>query len=222
MGLPLLLCTVSVCDAKDSIVVPQYKRIVEHSNKDVNYFYSTLNKYLQVLLVYSRRTICTLHFVNRYMYVYCDSVMLAAPGSEVNIAALHVHIELTVHKYNTLNHGLCTQVMHITHNIGRRLISDKLKLRCTSRRFHCVVHRERLPLLRIGVECCECPATIRHEGGSDVSAGQCPQAPDITRAAQLTTLHAVYEWYIHMNMIVKYKYSYTHSNMVLYYNYVEQ
>ena len=72
------------------------------------------------------------------------------------------------------------------YNAGRCL-SDKLKLRCTSRRFHCVVHREPLPLLRIEVECCECPATVRHGGGSDVGAGQCPQAPDITRTAQLTT-----------------------------------
>ena len=112
----------------------------------------------------------------------------------MDIAALIVfsyRIIITVHSCNTLNHGLCTQAMHITHNTGKCL-TDKLKLRCTSRWSHCVVHRERLPLLRIGVECCECPATVRHEGGSDVGAGQCPQTEENTLAAQLTTLHAGY------------------------------
>ena len=101
-------------------------------------------------------------------------------------------IQNNVYSHNTLIKLWALLVMHITYNAGRRLISDKLKLKCTSRRFHCVAHREPLPLIRIGVECCECPAIVRHGGVSDVGVGQRPQAPDITRAAQLTTLDAVY------------------------------
>ena len=72
--------------------------------------------------------------------------------------------------------------MLCTHNVGRCALRDKLKHRFTSRRFQSVVDCKTHALGRIGVEHCECPVVTRHVGGSDVGAGQCPQAPDTTSA----------------------------------------